>query len=1382
MDVEYVDTTAALCCFLLQYIAVVVVLVRLWYSIRLIDMTLHEKKLIVTTLRPHGLRATRGLTCRADLLGTGQHLLDTRMTKKAFTVKVISQTKLELTGGSISDEVHSNFADGAIGRLDVHHPLLRIWKPLPAALLSPCLLVLVCAIIYLSKMKVPIAVLTIVAGTMLAAAYAASLRLYNYYFAATPLEHTLVRYRRQVLSQRGGFGRWPRPFDRGAARAICAGRIEELHLEFQDTIGDRSTYFVDTSIVRPLTEYHKLSFAELVGPAVMDGYFVVSHHWGSPFATTIASIVHHAQAKEPVGWKSSASYWMSLLSHNSWSREEAGFGGASGSGLYKAIFGVRCYGLCVVVDEEALPLTRAWCVLELLYSYRRSAGKHKGGLETGAGATYGAAYHSDIQQYTGVYFCTPTSVFAEQPEVKRETPIHAATGLNMDELLNPPAPPPPTHTTGTILPPAGSPPQVGKAAAADIKHQHMHGDSAYDVALAIASRIANFDVAQVKSMWPDDKRMLDSAVFLEGGPQEVNKFLIARTTSILRVVKNWRDTDGFDPRRASGWQCPSCNGKNLSEAVVCRHCNLERPTWECKRCETPNVAIIGTCSACGSMRPGDWGCTVCNFQNAEQTDTCARCRTARHGWTCPTCSHRNASATATCWSCNNIRPNWTCGQCQTVNVDTATHCQTCNMARPKWACMSCKFQNNANTDACQKCGRVRRNPQAKGKAKAKAGLGMMPAGPLPVLPANQQSNSDGTKAEDFGAIGDFMQSCVNWFNTTPAGALLGTGPSPRVMGREGTLDSFSSKNGLLDSVPADESSPKGPGGGKGMGPGMGMKKGPGAGPGMGLSAALGGGGPGGGMGPGMGPDAGPDMGPPGMGLSASPGMGPGGGMGAGRGGGMGPGMGLGPESGADLPPPGGFGDASPAAAPQPWTCTLCSGKNSASERSCGMCGSQKPPQAASAGLPGLPGVGGAAVGSAGAAQQWRCTRCSFLNAGSATSCSTCRTAKPAGAAGSQPAAAAAAAWTCSVCNVQNSASAAVCRSCRSRKPGEQGGVASAGGGQWRCQTCMSTNSATAGACSTCGSPKPSAPEPPPVMPNTPWSCSGCMFQNRGSAARCEVCQAPRPQPAAASSAQSYGAPHAGGQPHSGSAAQQPPMLGPHGSWFCRLCSAQNEAGNLECAICGGKRPVDDSWQCIGCGMKNASGSSNCMTCGSIKPPPAPARQQAMRSGGSSPSGHSPPRAPARQQAPASTWTCPACTMENTANNPSCDLCGSSKPASSMSTSPTNTVPTIRSQGQQMATTAASGWSCALCSMQNPSLAASCSACGTPKPASQPAGLASSASPASFGAHTHAASMGSNVGAQPAGGAPGGGAWVCSICTFDNDASTGECGACGSARA
>ena len=152
----------------------------------------------------------------------------------------------------------------------------------------------------------------------------------------------------------------PESCERGPDRAISLQQLWQFFNYFQQYIGTRNMYYVCSNLVCPLTEPLLLSYAELAGPSSVRWF--VSHYWGGSFSQFVEALQKHSRG----GACTQLSYWICTFSNNQWKvKEELGETWEQSS-FYLALRSGLCMGTLLVLDEEAMPLTRSWCLFELL--------------------------------------------------------------------------------------------------------------------------------------------------------------------------------------------------------------------------------------------------------------------------------------------------------------------------------------------------------------------------------------------------------------------------------------------------------------------------------------------------------------------------------------------------------------------------------------------------------------------------------------------------------------------------------------------------------------------------------------------------------------------------------------------------------------------------------------------------------------------------------------------------------------------------------------------------------------------------------------------------------------------------------------------------------
>eukprot|EP00440_Ansanella_granifera_P025108 gb/GFBE01027277.1/.p1 GENE.gb/GFBE01027277.1/~~gb/GFBE01027277.1/.p1 ORF type:complete len:584 (+),score=90.46 gb/GFBE01027277.1/:1-1752(+) len=176
----------------------------------------------------------------------------------------------------------------------------------------------------------------------------------------TLLEHRLKQHSRNLHQANPD----PQACPRGPDRAVRAGQLWELFSAFEDCIRDRTMYYVATNILKPLTKSKRLSYAELAGPNHV--MWFVSHFWGTPFRHFVLSIRRHGETIAEGNPWTSLTYWICSLSNNQWRVAEEVGATWDQSSFYLALTCGNCQGTAMILDDQAMPLTRAWCLFEVL--------------------------------------------------------------------------------------------------------------------------------------------------------------------------------------------------------------------------------------------------------------------------------------------------------------------------------------------------------------------------------------------------------------------------------------------------------------------------------------------------------------------------------------------------------------------------------------------------------------------------------------------------------------------------------------------------------------------------------------------------------------------------------------------------------------------------------------------------------------------------------------------------------------------------------------------------------------------------------------------------------------------------------------------------------
>lgn len=156
----------------------------------------------------------------------------------------------------------------------------------------------------------------------------------------------------------------------GPSRAISSKQLRDFMDFFRGIIANRNMYFIDTNLVRPLTRRQHISYAELAGPRRVRWF--VSHSWSSPFEPFVRTVTTHAKMAGGLLWYEET-YWICTFSNNQWDiAGELGHGDWQQSSFYKALTAPYCAGTLLVLDSDASPLRRAWCLFEVFQTMHRT--------------------------------------------------------------------------------------------------------------------------------------------------------------------------------------------------------------------------------------------------------------------------------------------------------------------------------------------------------------------------------------------------------------------------------------------------------------------------------------------------------------------------------------------------------------------------------------------------------------------------------------------------------------------------------------------------------------------------------------------------------------------------------------------------------------------------------------------------------------------------------------------------------------------------------------------------------------------------------------------------------------------------------------------------
>jgi len=332
------------------------------WPIQIDDISLEHGEIVVATCGPHRILRVPWAQVKVSFRGTGLPMLDDpgggKEATKRFGVQVLDSERLILlddTGGSLESRM-----DSSIGSLRIclwRAPLCTGVQQVPAIAILHALFFAVMATAMTEEIQVKdiliIASISIVLAVILRRRTSTK----------TALFRRISDFRRSVLCN----GMKHQPCPRGPGRAVTIGQLLEFFDYFQAFIRNRDMYYTSKNLIRPVTKQEQLSYSEIVGPSHV--LYFVSHYWGSQTRYFVDSIQKHAQqARVQNDWRD-ISYWICSFSNNQWNLQDELSTDCEESSFYLALRDDQARGTVMVLDEKALPLTRSWCLFELLQTF-----------------------------------------------------------------------------------------------------------------------------------------------------------------------------------------------------------------------------------------------------------------------------------------------------------------------------------------------------------------------------------------------------------------------------------------------------------------------------------------------------------------------------------------------------------------------------------------------------------------------------------------------------------------------------------------------------------------------------------------------------------------------------------------------------------------------------------------------------------------------------------------------------------------------------------------------------------------------------------------------------------------------------------------------------
>jgi len=348
-----------------------------------------RRRLILELAEPHRLRGRAGAAYDVEISGTGHPELDGRRRfrarpfgSRASALELLDESErpIEADWNASSGEVRMSAA-------------IMLWRYGRAPALIPLSLLaalLACFWAFLYPRTAPASSFHLLVAVALILGVPTGTRAMTRWPSGR-LEAALATYSVRLKESCPE----PRQTARGPERAIKFGLFCDFLEFFSDFIQSRDMYYVQGHILDRLTAEDRLSFAEVAGACRAQWF--VSHHWGTALRETCDALEQHAKAfREPgTHWRDGA-YWICAFSINQYNKEEEVGTTWSESSFSLALSSGCLRGTVLVLDERALPLTRSWCLFEVLQTI----------LLMGQPSTW----VSDFATFEGLVLCSSSGV------------------------------------------------------------------------------------------------------------------------------------------------------------------------------------------------------------------------------------------------------------------------------------------------------------------------------------------------------------------------------------------------------------------------------------------------------------------------------------------------------------------------------------------------------------------------------------------------------------------------------------------------------------------------------------------------------------------------------------------------------------------------------------------------------------------------------------------------------------------------------------------------------------------------------------------------------------------------------------------------------------
>ena len=250
-----------------------------------------------------------------------------------------------------------------------------------------------------------------------------------------------------------------------------------------------------------------------------------------------------------------------------------------------------------------------------------------------------------------------------------------------------------------------------------------------------------------------------------------------------------------------------------------------------------------------------------------------------------------------------------------------------------------------------------------------------------------------------------------------------------------------------------------------------------------------------------------------------------------------------------------------------------------------------------------------------------------------------------------------------------------------------------------------------------------------------WGCTVCTFRNKLGVVKCEMCDTMRP---------GYAVAPATPLPASTTPAAPPLPRAGVTAWQCGMCLAPNDASAERCKVCYAYRssgtpvptatatagsgvvsntPFTTRWRCSVCGEVNAPSSAHCKICHGFQRNGTPVVEEGDNAGraprrssnNNGGGGGDPPLPP--------TWACSVCTFENPTSVAICTACESGQRPRHLAPKRDKEKGHGSSSGankskekeKKEGKLAEKQWPCPTCTFENPMGRKKCDMCGAKRP-------------------------------------------------------------------